>query len=154
MAKNNAGEIFAKAIRDQVSADMRSLNVKIAQFIDQQVIDRKFAEGFPGQTLSPDYVRRKKREGYSEQVGVRTGALRKAATQVTNWQLWQPKIGNLDPIAIKRRHGLAAYADAARTREGPIDFLTPDSDDVVNIQNRLFALLGRNYKRHGAIKVH
>jgi len=148
-------KLFEKHVFATIDADMRSVNVKIAQFIDQNVIDRKFDEGFPGHELTPDYVRAKQRAGYPARVGERTGALRQAATKVTNWSLWQPAVGKLAPLAIKQRRGLTAYAEMVKTKTGgEIDFLRPDAGDAVNIQAQLFRLLGPNYKRKGAIRLY
>ncbi len=142
---------FSREIIKATENDANIVTQQLATFIDNQVIARKFDEGFPGHQLSQRTIKRKK----STKVGIETGALRRAATLFTNWSLFHHRAGMVYRAAVKKKYGLTWYAHMVRTRiGGELDFLGLSKEDLTNVENKIQALYrAKNYKGSGKVRI-
>lgn len=150
MKKSTSPEEFGKLLLKQLTKDTDQITQQLADFIDENVIRRKFEQGFPGHKLTPAYAKKKG----SSKVGVNTGKLRAAATAFTNWQLYASTPGALKPALIKGKKGLTAYSEKVKTKiGGELDYLALNSQDLINVGNQARTLYARkNYQGSGKLK--
>lgn len=131
MSGKNQIKNFAKVIESGYTKDLDDLTSSMITHIDEFVIDQKFQEGFPGHQLQKSTIKKKG----NDKVGEDTGKLRRAATLFTNWSVWPSVLGTVRHAAVKKRHGLTAYANMVKTKiGGAVDYLALGSDDIVKIQ--------------------
>lgn len=142
---------FGQFILRQLGKDVNSIVSQLASFLDAQIIDRKFQEGFPGHELQQSTIRQK---GHAR-VGEKTGALRRAATLWSNWSFYTFVPGKVRPAMMKQSRGLTAYADMVRTKiGGELDFLGLTTEDIVNYEGKIRQMFGqRGYGGDGKIRV-
>jgi hypothetical protein len=142
---------FDKIILNKLGSDVDQVVSELATFINENVIDRKWQENFPGHELSPATIKKKG----NDRIGVKSGDLRRQATLWTTWSIFNFVPGGIRPAMIKKKHGLTAYSNMVKTNiGGELDFLGVDSKDITNIQSAIQrAFAKRNYKGSGQIRV-
>jgi len=142
---------FDKILKDKLVKDTDQMISELATFINMNVIDRKWQEGFPGHTLQPKTIKRK---GHNR-IGENTGALRRAATLWTSWTIFPFSPGTFRPAFYKAKRGLTDYALAVRTKVGgDLDFLGVTSEDVVRIETGIKQIYAKkNYGGTGRIRM-
>lgn len=152
MSSKNEISNFGNVIQETLHKDLDELISALATHVDENVIDQKFQEGFPGHKLTERTIRKK---GHNR-VGEDTGALRRAATLWTNWSIWPTSLGNVRPAMVKKRHGLTAYANMVKTKiGGVVDYLAVEGDDVVKMQDFIrWKMKAKGYSGDFGLKIY
>ena len=117
---------------------MRAARDRLANFIDTDVIDRNFKEGFPDNAILSSTLKRKK----NKKIGEETGRLRAKATSFTSYQLFEPKVGTRTILFKKKKSGLTPYSHLVSTSiGGEIDFLEITADDLASISTKFAQII-------------
>ena len=134
----------------ELSKDLIAVTEEAGKVIDEN-ITQKFSRGFPENELQKSTIKRKG----SSQVGIKTGALFRAATAFTNYKVFQPTVGNVRPLLTKQKRGLTPYSEIVATKiGGELDYLEITSKDKVILGNAIGRLLAkRGYRTNNQIRV-
>lgn len=139
-------------VNQTLQRDIDPIVSRLQTVIDNNVIDQKFQEGFPGHENTPSTIKKKG----SNKVGTDTGKLREAATLWNNWTVYPfRESSTVRPLARKEKHGLTDYSDYVRTKVGGLlDFLALESKDIASLEIDIRKEFGkRQYKGTGIVKV-
>lgn len=150
MAENFAKKFIDK-LEAQAKVDLAKVRDQLGDFIDKEIIDRKFHEGFPGHELQYSTRARKG----NARVGIDSGRLRKAATAFTNYSLYSPDFGRRYRLMQKKKAGLTPYSHLVKTRVGgELDIIGIDAQDIIQIERKTSELLKKyNIGGNGLLKI-
>ena len=144
-------EDFARQVKHQIEKDIDEITQRLADFTDNNIIAHKFEAGFPGHELQPTTIKKKG----NDRVGIKSGALLRAATAFTTWSLYPASVGGQRPAAIKRKNGLTAYSNFVKTKiGGELDFLSITPEEITNLQSKIKQFFSqKNYKGNGRLRI-